>query len=139
VWPCPESFEVGSQACAVGFLTSPDRPSFQFRTQQGGAALFQAVVWVGESQPAQAVDQSGADVEGALRKPTDVSAASDHGRGDGGIKLEDSDDQIQRPGLPQLRELPDSDPVLLRQAQHLPIMKPEEGKKQAVEHWLRSG
>jgi hypothetical protein len=85
------------------------------------------VVWMGEPQPAQAVDQSGADVEVALGEHPDVSAASDHQRGDGGIELEDSDDQIQRTRLLQLRELPDSHPVLLRQAQPLPIMKPEEG------------
>src|SRR5208283_3275648 len=49
-----------------------------------------------------------------------------HQRGDRRIELENPEHQIQRAGLPQLSQLPDSHPVLLRKAQSLPTINREE-------------
>src|SRR5208283_1580376 len=91
-----------------------------------GAAVFQGLVWLGEPEPAQAGGGSGADAQAPPGKFVDVSEASHHQRGDRRIELENPEHQIQRAGLPQLSQLPDSHPVLLRKAQSLPTINREE-------------
>ena len=81
--------------------------------------------WVSR-KPAQAVGGSGAHAQASLGKLIDVFEASHHQCGDRRIELENPKHQIQRAGLPQLSELPDSHPVFLRKAQSLPIMNLEE-------------
>ena len=91
------------------------------------------MVWLGEPQPAPAADQSGQDAQKPFGKHPDVFASPDHQRGDGGHELEDSNDQIQCARVSELRQLQDSNPVLLRKAGTLPIMNPEDRFKETAD------
>src|SRR5208283_2121903 len=91
-----------------------------------GAAVFQGLVWLGQPEPAQAGGGSGAHAQATSGKLVDVFEASHHQRGDRRSELENPEHQIQRAWLPQLSELPDSHPVLLRKARSLPTMNLEE-------------
>ena len=91
-----------------------------------GAAVFQGLVRLGEPEPAPASSGSGAHAQAPFGKLVDVFETSHHQRGDRRIELENPEHQIQRARVPQLQELPDSHPFLLRKARSLPIMNLEE-------------
>ena len=60
------------------------------------------MVWLGEPEPVEAVDQGGEEGEAASGKQPDVFASSDDQRDDRGAEHENSTDQIQCARFPQL-------------------------------------
>jgi hypothetical protein len=77
-----------------------------------GTPILQGLVWLSKPQPSQAGGRSGPDAQASSGQPADVSEASYNQRRDRRAQLENPEPQIRRPRLPQLSQLPDSDPVL---------------------------
>ena len=74
------------------------------------------LVCLGDPQPPEAGEAGGEDAQEAPAWVVSILPSLDHQCRRGGTQQQDRGNQVGSKGIPQLRELPDTDPVLLRPA-----------------------